>query len=152
MLRFHHHRLAVLSCLTTAALGLAAGCSGSGPSIARVCGVVRLDGKPLSSGRVTFWPTSGRSASGWIEEDGRFTLGTFTETDGATIGPHTVTVTAASKAPPGPPDFDRDRPPSGGWPRPLVPPRYANPDASGLAFEVHPGKNAFEIELTAKVE
>ena len=152
MLRFHHRRLAALSCLTTAALGLAVGCSQSGSSITRVSGVVRLDGKQLSSGRVTFWPTSGRSASGWIEEDGRFTLGTITETDGASIGPHKVTVTAASKAPPGPPDFDRDRPPNGGWPRSLVPPRYANPVASGLAFEVHPGTNAFEIELTAKVE
>ncbi len=126
-----------------------AGCGGSGTAVARVEGVVTLDGKRLSSGRVTFWPEAGRSGSGWIEEDGTYTLGTFREFDGAVLGHHKVAVTAASKTPIGPPDFDRDGP-ARGWPRSPIPVRYSNPESSGLAFEVRPGANQFHIALTSK--
>jgi hypothetical protein len=129
-------------------LGMA-GCGRPGPAVARVEGVVMLDGKPLSSGRVTFWPAEGRSGSGWIEEDGSFTIGTFRKADGAVIGPHKVAVTAAAKTPTGPPDFDRDGPTTG-WPRSPIPARYSNPESSGLTFEVQPGANRFQIDLTAK--
>lgn len=132
-------------------LGLppAIGCSRSGPVVARVEGIVTLDGKPLSAGRVTFWPEAGRSSSGWIEADGSYTLGTFREFDGAVLGHHKVAVTAASKTPTGPPDFDRDGPPDG-WPRSPIPARYSNPDSSGVACDVRPGTNEFHIELTTK--
>lgn len=137
------------------ALGLAAvllggtGCGGSRPPMARVSGVVRVDGKPLSTGRVTFWPSSGRSAAGWIEEDGSFVLGTFTEDDGAFVGRHRVTVTPATRTPSGPPDFDRDGTPQG-WPRSPIQPRYSNPEASGLHYDIRPGSNRFEIDLDSK--
>ena len=151
-LRPSWHHGPFMACLLLAAGAAAlAGCSNSGPTMARATGVVRLDGKPLSSGRVTFWPAAGRSASGWIEADGSFTLGTFNDADGATIGRHKVTVTAAKKQPTGPPDFDRDGPPRG-WPRSPIPARYSNPEASGLEFEIAPGTNRFAIELTAKEE
>lgn len=144
---------ATLRRILTVACGLmplaASGCSRTAPAVARVEGVVTLDGKRLSSGRVTFWPEGGRSGSGWIEEDGSYTLGTFREFDGAVLGPHKVAVTAASKTPIGPPDFDRDGP-VGGWPRSPIPVRYSNPESSGLAFEVRPGVNQFHIELTSK--
>ncbi|MFM1904880.1 MAG: hypothetical protein RLZZ440_2780 [Planctomycetota bacterium] len=139
--------------MTAVATGLvllvAAGCGGSGPRLARVEGVVTLDGKPLSTGRVTFWPAAGRSGSGWIEADGSFRLGTFGDADGAVVGPHKVAVTPASQTPTGPPDFDRDGPVKG-WPRSPIPARYSNPESSGLAFEVQPGRNRFEIDLTTK--
>lgn len=142
-----HRRLVFIGC----GLGLlsAIGCSRSGPTIARVEGIVTLDGKPLSAGRVTFWPEAGRSGSGWIDEDGTYTVGTLREFDGAVVGRHKVSVTAASKAPTGPPDFDRDGP-ARGWPRSPIPARYSNPDSSGLGFEVRPGANRFHIELTTK--
>ncbi len=127
----------------------APGCSRSAPAVAPVEGRVTLDGKPLSSGRVTFWPTGGRSGSGWIEEDGTYSLGTFRESDGAVLGPHKVTVTAASKTPTRPPDFDRDGPPAG-WPRSPIPIRYSNPESSELAFDVRPGLNRLHIELTTQ--
>lgn len=139
--------------IVTVACGLmplaASRCSRTAPAVARVEGVVILDGRRLSSGRVTFWPESGRSGSGWIEEDGTFTLGTFREFDGAVLGHHKVAVTAASKTPAGPPNFDHDGP-VGGWPRSPIPVRYSNPESSGLSFEVRPGTNQFNIELTSK--
>lgn len=141
------HRPLVARLVLVAAVGAAAGCSGSGPTLARVTGVVRLGGKPLSSGRVTFWPPAGRSASGWIKDDGSFTLGTSKQADGASVGPHKVTVTAATKTPTGPPDFDHDRSPRG-WPRSPIPTRYSNPESSGLEFDVVPGTNQFAIDLT----
>lgn len=143
----------LLGRIVTVACGLmplaVAGCVRSTPAVARVEGMVTLDGKRLSSGRVTFWPEGGRSGSGWIEDDGTYTLGTFREFDGAVLGHHKVAVTAASKTPTGPPNFDRDGP-AGGWPRSPIPVRYSNPESSGLAFEVRPGTNQFHIELTSK--
>jgi len=142
------HRLTTAACLG-GGLAAATGCLGSGPGLAPVGGVVTLDGEPLSSGRVTFWPTSGRNASGWIEDDGSFTLGTFSDADGARVGRHRVAVTAALRKPTAPPNFDRD-PPAAGWPRSPIPARYSNPDASGLVFEVEPGSNTFVISLVSK--
>jgi hypothetical protein len=145
-MQFHLYQRWAATAFLLGCMAAVTGCLGSTPALGRVSGVVTLDGKPLSSGRVTFWPAAGRSGSGWIETDGRFTLGTFNATDGAVVGSHAVTVTAASKSPPGAPDFDRDRPVSG-WPRSPIPARYSNPDSSGLSFEVSPGANRFEIKL-----
>ena len=116
--------------------------------MAPVEGVVTLDGEPLPAGRITFWPAGGRSGSGWIAEDGRFVIGTFQPDDGALVGRHRVSVTPAVQAE-GQPDFDQDPPPSG-WPRSKIPVRYSNPDSSGLAFDVKPGVNRFEIDLTSR--
>lgn len=142
--RFLSQPLAALALALAVLAG--SGCGGSGSTVVPVSGVVRLDGKPLSAGRVTFWPDSGRSASGWIDDDGRFVLGTFSERDGATVGHHRVTVTPASRGPTGPPDFDRDQAPRG-WPRSPIKPEYSNPDSSGLEFDVQPGTNRFAIDL-----
>jgi hypothetical protein len=54
-------------------LGLTAGCGG--PPRAKVSGTVTLDGQPVESGTISFYPTanSGPTAGGGIE-NGRYTL------------------------------------------------------------------------------
>ena len=47
---------------------------------------------PLTSGTVRFVPDAGRAASGTIESDGTYRLGTYSRSDGALIGTHKVAI------------------------------------------------------------
>ena len=141
---------AVRECLLVAFGGvLLAGCGGGQPAVAPVSGVVRLNGKPLASGQVTFWPNSGRSAAGFITADGSFRLTTFRDGDGAPVGENRVTITEATAAASGPPDVDRDQP-NRAAERSPIPAKYASPESSGLTFEVKRGQNTAEFDLSAK--
>lgn len=71
-----------------------AGCGPSYPETAPVTGKVTLDGQPLSTGKIVFYPKEGRPAMGQIEPDGTYTLTTFEEGDGALPGEHKVTIKA----------------------------------------------------------
>lgn len=131
---------------------LLVGCSGGGNlDTAPVTGVVTLDGKPVTSGLVRFWPEGGRTAEGYLGDDGKFVLRTYEDADGATLGTHKVTVTHVSNEKPQEPDYDkpevfrrrsRDKPP--------IPLKYDNPEASGLTFEVKAGEENFaELKLSS---
>ena len=110
--------------------GLALTLTGCGNSGA-VSGAVRLNGKPLSSGRVTFTNPDkpGAAQYAWIGEDGSYKV-----TD-CPPGPVQITVQtvgyrgARSAATP-------------------IPARYANPAASGLDYVVRPGRQQHDIDLT----
>jgi hypothetical protein len=77
------------------------GCEG-GPSYATVSGRVTLDGKPLAKASVTFIPVpppgsqvAGDAASGVTDENGMYTLKTFTSKgwkDGVQVGKHRVAI------------------------------------------------------------
>src|SRR5262245_39545204 len=72
-----------------AALSLIAGCRNAHElDTAPVTGNVLLNGKPLTSGTVTFVPPKGRVANGEIRSDGSFELSTYRAGDGAIVGPH----------------------------------------------------------------
>lgn len=124
------------------------GC-GSDSRFGFVEGVVRLDGQPVTTGTVRFVPTAGRAASGTIGSDGRYVLGTYEKSDGALIGTHQVAIIAYQSTAPtgGRPDTSR---PSSGTTRPLVPKHYMSPGTSGLSYDVKPGRNHWEIELTSR--
>ena len=77
----------VLSCIP---IGL--GCSSYTLETAEVRGTVTLDGRPLEGGGVLFVPAQGRGATGTIQRDGTYVLGTYSAGDGATVGRHIVTV------------------------------------------------------------
>lgn len=135
--------------LASIVLGILVGCSGSEAKLAPVEGVARLDGQPLTEGIVTFQPKSGRSATGAIQSDGTFQLGTYSGSDGALIGTHKVSVTAAGSASRGRPNFETDNPRASAKSSPL-PARYSSPDTSGIEFEVKSGAaNHAEIELSS---
>ena len=124
-----------------------AGCS-SDSKLGSVDGVVRLDGKPLTTGTVRFLPAAGRTATGEIQSDGTFSIGTYGKTDGALIGMHQVVIIAIQT--------DPDAPKEGRMltanpkVKPLVPMRYMAPGTSKLTFEVKPGDNHAEFDLTSR--
>lgn len=82
---------------TLGALALVAACvTGCGRSheleTAQVRGKVTLDGRPLESGGVMFMPPRGRAATGVVQADGSYVIGTYRPGDGAVVGPHRVTI------------------------------------------------------------
>jgi hypothetical protein len=78
------------------------GCGGSNEyETTPVSGVVTCKGKPVGNATVNFTPLPdasraagqrGRPALGLTDKDGRFTLTTYSDGDGAIVGKHTVTV------------------------------------------------------------
>lgn len=80
---------------------LLTGCGGGEQlEVAPVTGTVTCNGKPITSGSVSFTPISeeakgmpGKPAFGDIGSDGTFVLTTYEEGDGAVIGKHRVTYT-----------------------------------------------------------
>ncbi len=69
------------------------------PKPVRTEGIVRLNGVPLAGGMIMLLPEDeehGRPASGMIEPDGSFELGTLAPGDGALPGKYRVVVTPQS--------------------------------------------------------
>jgi hypothetical protein len=127
----------------TAALVLA-GCSRSGLE-SSVAGSVTLDGKAMTLGGVVFVPEPGRGnpSAGTIGRDGNYVLKT-SNAPGLNAGKYRVSVNALDT--PNPPPGVRDTTP----PKQLVPEKYTNIETSGLEYEVKPGSNTINIDLTSK--
>jgi hypothetical protein len=120
------------SCLLTA------GC-GSKDGLARVEGVVSLNGQPLSEATVEFRPAANEAApsSGRTDADGHYELYYTFETAGAVPGEHIVSIRTSETF------FDeqgieRER-------EELVPAKYNI--RSELKRTVEPGKNSIDFEL-----
>lgn len=122
-------------------IALFAGCNGNS---ANVTGTVTLDGQPLTTGSVSFQPTtSGPVAYGSIGPEGNYQLSTGTST-GLNAGEYIVTVVATEEArqpAPGEPELP---------PKLLTPERYGNVEQSGLRFTVTRGANKIDLPLTTK--
>jgi hypothetical protein len=158
MLRKRHllqleNRGSVLHALLLLTLCIA-GCS-KDATTGHVSGIVRLDGKPLTTGTIRFIPSAGRPATGQIQSDGTFTLGTYGKNDGAIVGLHRVTVVAIQSDLNQADASDREsatrRTTASPDVKSLVPKRYNGPVSSGLTFEVKPGDNLdAEFDLTSR--
>lgn len=121
-----------------------AGCADSSRKTYPVRGMVRFpDGKVLREGSVEF-EILGReepvTATGVIEPDGSFVLGTYDLDDGALVGKHRVVVIADHVIGSGAerPEF---------IPPPTLDPRYRDYRRSGLVHEVKPETNNIVIEV-----
>jgi hypothetical protein len=150
---WHRHRGYVLALAFASAPVWAAlpGC-GRDPELlpaVPAAGTVTLDGKPVSKGTIHFQPEKGRPASGAID-DGRFTLTTYEEGDGAVAGKHKVAVEAIEaeapetnkRQPRNPVDANKY----------LVPKKYAGTETSGVEVEVPPGGDSnLKVELVGAV-
>jgi hypothetical protein len=119
----------------------AAGCGGG--KYQPVTGqIVFADGTPakgLEGGQVIFEPaqaetTNAPSATGAIDSEGRFTLGSEQPDDGATAGTNKVLITPPT--------------PTGDVPLPpVIHSKYERFETSGLTFDVKPGKNEYKITV-----
>jgi hypothetical protein len=82
-------------------IALIVGCSSDKPKMAKVSGVVTLDGKPLPHAFVSFQPmaqsegsaSAGPGSVGKTDEQGRFKLYTDRYGEGAVVGTHRVRIT-----------------------------------------------------------
>lgn len=117
------------------------------PQPAKVTGMVTLDGKPLAGATIVFTPQKGRSASGVTDGQGRYSLSTSAQDDGAPPGVYRVTITADSQDPAKPNEAQSKRGAAG---KPAIPARYSNPATTGLTTEIRPGANVFDFELTSR--
>lgn len=133
-----------LSLTLTLALATCLGCSPSGDrATAPVTGKVSYKGKTLNQGTVMFVPDDGGpAATGEINADGEYTLGTYGTSDGAVLGKHKVSITALEDMAGALPEQ------RSGTPKPLVPQKYLNHEKSGLTFEVKDDDNVADFELT----
>ena len=75
------------------------GCSDHGYDVARVKGVVKVDGQLITAGKVIFAPrakegsvSAGKPGQGLIEPDGTFEISTYGNKDGAVVADHYVRV------------------------------------------------------------
>jgi len=111
------------------------GCGPSRPERVKVSGQVRIDGKPLGGGVIRLYPANARPASARIGADGRFTLKTFEDGDGAVLGTHPVTVTWIEHI------SDTQR-------RWRTPKKYDDPNSSGLTATIDGPTDSLTLELT----
>jgi hypothetical protein len=136
-------RLSMLM-LTVIGAALLNGCGSRDPATHAVTGTVIYRGKPVESAGVMFMPNNGRPASAITDAQGRFTLRTFKDGDGAVEGENVVCV---SKSIPASGDTTKD--PMFKRMISLLPERYASPVTSPLKVTVNAkGSNDFNLELT----
>lgn len=132
-------------------LTLTVGCGPDRPGTIPVSGRVTLEGKPVAGAAVTFAPADGRRpATGLTDAEGRFTLATFADGDGALPGEHRVTVTkkeviGATSGPDG-----LSGPIGDVMVKWIVPKPYSNKESSGLSAVVSRDRHEFTFDLTAR--
>jgi hypothetical protein len=134
----------------------ATGCRSNLPQVVPVSGVVTLDGIPLADAAIAFMPVEGgRFGYGSTNENGEFKIGTFTDTDGALVGVHRISITlqdiispaAMGRTPEEEEEMDR-RGESIWVFKSRIPEKYASPDTSGLRVDVKKGMSQVKFELT----
>jgi hypothetical protein len=121
---------------------VAAGCGGGADSLYPVRGTVYLDGQPakeLAGATVTFSSSElHRSASGEIQADGTYCLGSLTKDDGAIPGKYQVTVSPPERAGGGGGERGKGRPGAKG---------FAFEQPTNLEVTVEPRTNDIPIQL-----
>ena len=129
--------LAVTLGMITCGLLATAGCE-QGRTLGRVEGSVTLDGQACRGVTVVFACREERAfITANVDNDGSYVV-QMAEGHGLPVGNYDVTIRAA------PPET---------WDRPQaavpLPPKYRDPTTSGLALQVEPGENRFDIALTS---
>jgi hypothetical protein len=120
------------------------GCGGGGLE-STLTGTVTLDGKPIGPGILVFAPTEGAQnpAIGNVEADGRYSVKT-SRTSGLKPGRYRVSVNITELPPPGSENQRLAALPL------LHPKKYESAETSGLEYDVAPGSNEINVELSSK--
>ena len=109
-------------------------------------GVIMYQGKPLDFYRVSFIPEGKRPASGMTDKEGRFSLGTNAEGDGAVVGKHTVVVEYVGPPSNEEPGKETFAPPPAS--AVSVPEKFSSAETSGVNIDIPATGNAdLEIKL-----
>jgi hypothetical protein len=127
-------------------LPLTAGCGGKAGGT--VSGTVMYQGKPLSSGVVTFVPESGAAHHADIQSDGSYRM-TNAPLGLVKIGVQTKSGPSASspsRMPTSPNDYGKLESDMKGK-ESQIPARYTDPNKSQVTYTVKKGKQQFDIEL-----
>jgi hypothetical protein len=121
---------------------LASGCSSS-VSLAEVTGIVRFQGRPLTSGEVTFFDADGTKSFSGISETGAYNV------QGVKFGKARISVVSTPRVPPGltKPGSRGATPPSKQEEPIDIPKRYSDPESSKLRVEIDSRKQQFNIDL-----
>jgi len=121
--------------------------AGCGSNLSEVTGLVTLNGEPLRGGNgvrgtVYFQPATGEgtTAVGLLDENGEYSLSSGSQA-GVAPGEYLVACSATQLI------RTKDGNAAGG--KRLTGAKYANALTSGLKFTVVPGKNQFDLELSA---
>src|SRR5262245_13848145 len=145
----HRWRLIGICALFGALSVTLAGCGKGevgGDKLVPVAGKVTVNGKPLTTGPVTFHPDTAKGNNtphipvGALDAEGNYKLASATK-GGAPLGWYKVTVTAQ-----GPADEKDPYAP----PKYLINPKFADVQTSGLAVEVveKPAPGAYDLKVT----
>ena len=134
-------------------LALAVGCGEGAPEgsivegIVPVSGMATYQGKPLQDYAIYFGDGKTRPSAGMVNADGRFTLTTNKEGDGAPVGTHKVWFSYSPPAPPTPPGQEEvDAPVLP--PSVKLPAKYTNMKTTDVTVEVpQTGLTDYKIEL-----
>lgn len=122
-------------CLLLLGLVLTVGCDDGRPDLVPVSGQVLIDGKPLKFGSIRISPSDARSASGKLDEEGRFTLKTFEDGDGVLLGKHQASVSSGEYV----------SEPITFW---HAPEKYNRSATSGLTVDIEGPTDALVVELS----
>jgi hypothetical protein len=152
--RFAPHALAPSPCAGAARLCGAVlltllctliGCSGGGLG-SEVLGRVALDGEPIGPGVVIFAPVGGgeNPATGAIQNDGTYFLKTSRE-EGLRPGKYLVAL-QINEVPTDLAPGQRDMRPA----KSRIPAKYTDVTRSGLEFDVEPGSNTINLDMTSR--
>ena len=127
---------------------LAAGCSGEAgrDEMAPVSGRVTYAGRPVTEGRIIFYPEDGRRlAMSALDASGNYALTTFESQDGAFLGKHQVVIDAVREIASGPSSPGNEG--ANIKLQRLVPAVYADRKTSPLEAEVGDRENTIDFEI-----
>jgi len=147
------HKLGLLVCVLSCCFTGCGGPASGRLKTATVTGRVTFKGEPLSLGEIKFLPDGAtgegvRVAYSTLDENGRYSLTTYGNGDGAILGSHRVTIVSREEVTPG---MGKRMTPQGmapaQQPKSFIPERYAKPETSGLTAEVKSGSNEINFDL-----
>lgn len=128
--------------LGIAVAGLAGCGNNSGPALGQVTGTVTMDGQPLPSAMVSFYPdTGGRSAHGMTDDSGKFLLRYTGMKDGALVDTHKVKIETGVQLS----ESETSTKPKK---VPQLPKKYNQ--ETELTAKVERGSNTFDFDLQSK--
>lgn len=123
------------------------GCGNDNPETIPVRGRVTWGGKPLSGGTIIFLPAenvgkpTGHIATGRIQSDGSYEMGTFSNRDGVVPGSYQVAIDARDKLSTEDVDGAADATTD-------IPQRFASPATSGLTVDITEESSVHDFDLT----